>query len=102
MLESKFTLTGVPGICLAEHGMPVAGDNLSGFQEAPDVLLELVIGSVEADILDDLHDKKVNIYYIEVYFTKKSISFRLCLITLLSLINVGLQINVGSGKNIKT
>ena len=38
--------------------MAVAGHDLSRLQESPDVLLELIVGSVQADIIGDLRFKK--------------------------------------------
>ena len=58
MLQGELPLARVAGICLAEHGVAVAGNDLSGLEQAPNVFLDLVVGGTKANVLSNLRIKK--------------------------------------------
>ena len=54
MLQCELTLTCVSGIGFAQNSMTISGYHLSGFQESPNVVFQLVFGSIITNILDHL------------------------------------------------
>ena len=59
VLEGELALAGVARVGLPEDGVAVAGHDLAGLEQAPDVVLQLVVGRVEANVLDNLQDEMV-------------------------------------------
>ena len=58
MLQGELPLARVAGICFAEHGVAVPGNDLSGLKEAPNVFLDLVVRGTKANVLSNLSEKK--------------------------------------------
>ena len=54
VFQCKFTLACVSGIGFTQHSVTVSGNHLSGFQESPHVVFQLVFGSVETNVFDHL------------------------------------------------
>ena len=57
MLQGELPLARVAGICLAEDSVAVAGNDLSGLEQAPNVFLDLVVGGTKANVLSNLRIK---------------------------------------------
>jgi hypothetical protein len=50
MLERKLPLCDIARVCLAEHCMAIARDNLAALQRGPDILLDCLVTSIFSDL----------------------------------------------------
>ena len=55
MLQGELPLARVTGICLAEDGVAVARNDLSGLEQAPYVFLDLIVRGTKTYVLGNLH-----------------------------------------------
>lgn len=50
MFERKLALCDIARVCLAQHSMAIARDNLTALQRGPDILLDCLVTGIFSDL----------------------------------------------------